>query len=85
MKTLFFVMLASIIFVSPAEAGRKKKDPNLDYEGHKVMVKRAACLGHGGAVTEEDKRYFLCEGGKYDGYITSGPAEDMEGDKDEEL
>ncbi|HEY8280769.1 MAG TPA: hypothetical protein VIH99_14155, partial [Bdellovibrionota bacterium] len=33
----------------------------------------SACLKQGGRVIT-DRRYFVCEGGRYDGYITSGPA-----------
>lgn len=86
MKNLTTLFLTSIIFVSTsAEAAKKKKaDPNLYKEGNKVLVKRDACLSFGGYI-EEDKRYFVCTDGKYDGYITQGPAEEPEGDKEEEL
>jgi hypothetical protein len=48
-------------------------DPNIETEGNMTTVKRAACLSNGGSVGS-DKRYFICEGGKYDGIITEGPA-----------
>ena len=66
-KTL--LLLAVTIACGSAYAN----DPNIEQEGNKTTVKREACLLNGGSVTDEDYRYFICSGGKYDGIITNGP------------
>jgi len=66
-KTLFTLTLISLSAVANAAS-----DPNVSQEGNRSLVKRGACLAYGGHVTT-DKRYFICEDGKYDGYMTSGP------------
>lgn len=68
--TNMILSLSLIALSSQVFAG--SSDPNLSYEGNKVIVKRAACLRYGGQVGT-DRRYFICEGGRYDGYITVGP------------
>lgn len=79
MKSLF--MIAILVFASFSAAfagggtvGPDQNDSNLEREGNRVTVKRTACLAYGGHVTDDDKRYFMCADGKYDGYITAGPA-----------
>lgn len=52
----------------------RNSDPNIEQEGNMYTVKRNACLAYGGHVSDNDKRYYICEDGKYDGMITAGPA-----------
>jgi hypothetical protein len=70
-KTIFSIFLLAGLSAFSATGG---SDPNLIHEGNRVIVKRHACLKLGGTVTDGDRRYFICDGGKYDGYITPGPA-----------
>lgn len=42
-----------------------------------MSISRTACLKNYGK-TEEDEKYFICVDGKYDGYITSGPAKTLQ-------
>jgi hypothetical protein len=48
--------------------GARRKDPNVSREGNLLIVKSRACLANGGRITA-DKRYYMCDGGKYDGHI----------------
>jgi hypothetical protein len=48
-------------------------DANLSREDNKEVVKTEACVKEGGKPTP-DKRYCMCEGGRYDGAITGGCA-----------
>ena len=73
--------LGLIFFVSTIALA--KEDPNITHEGNKPVVNRNACLKYGGHVSANDRRYFICEGGKYDGHITEGPASEPEGDDQE--
>jgi hypothetical protein len=69
MKNIFLSSLLTIMFSMTAFAGDiDNTDPA------KPVVKRSACIKNGGSVTDDDKRYFICDGGKYDGMITAGPA-----------
>lgn len=79
MKKFFMISVLAMMSMSSAFAGggtvgSDKEDSNLEREGNRVTVKRNACLAYGGHVSDDDKRYFICTDGKYDGYITSGPA-----------
>ena len=66
------IILALIFVVSSAAfAKSRKNDPNVSEESHKSIVKTSACLEHGGVITQ-DYRYNVCDGGKYDGFITGG-------------
>lgn len=79
MKNVFMLSILALLSFSSALAGggtvgSDQNDSNLEREGDRVTVKRSACLAYGGHVTDDDKRYFICTDGKYNGYITAGPA-----------
>lgn len=73
MSFLAITVSLSSAFAGGGSVGSDKNDPNLEQDGPTYTVKRDACLNYGGQVTDDDKRYYICEGGRYDGYITAGP------------
>lgn len=50
----------------------EEKEPNLFREGGTVLVTGKGCQAKGGKISE-DKRYTVCLGGFYDGYIVGDP------------
>ena len=78
MKILSILVLSCLLITSCSSNSKSRlpannEDPNLEVEGQTTSVNRQACIDHGGQVSQEDKRYFVCSGGKYNGVITSGP------------
>lgn len=64
------LMIAAVSLTWQANA---KTDPNIIREGNREIVKHEACIKFGGFVSNNDKRYYICDGGRYGGYITPGP------------
>ena len=82
MKKIILMALVSLSFNAFASKPKGGSDVGnavdssavVSFEEGKAIVQRGACLTNGGIVSDQDKRYILCEGGKYDGYLTVGPA-----------
>ena len=73
---MFSIKISTLLFLSfnlvSFGATANPSDSNLSKEGPFVLVKRSACLKNYGSVVAT-KKWFMCDGGKYNGYITSGP------------